>query len=250
MPSTYETDELLAQYLLLHYGGDEEVMPYAFGPRPALGFPLRCIRDTGIRDLLPAGARALDVGCSVGRSSFELARTCAEVVGVDYSQAFINVANHLQGSGFYDYSYPLEGALRVRSVAAVPEGIDRDRVQFLQGDAQNLPAELGVFDAVVACNLLCRLQEPQRFLTRLPRLLKAGGHLLLTTPYSWLEQYTAPEHWLGGTEQAGLGFNGLKAALAADFELLTVSELLFLIREHLRKYQWGVAQASLWRRRG
>lgn len=250
MSSTYETDELLAQYLLLHYGDEEEVMPYAFGPREALGFPMRCIRDTGIRDLLPAGARALEVGCAVGRSSFELARTCAEVVGVDYSATFIAAANHLRSSGFYDYSYPLEGALTMRSVAAVPNDIERGRVRFLQGDAQALPLDIGVFDAVVASNLICRLRYPQRFLVRLPQLLKPGGHLLLTTPYSWLEQYTSPENWLGGTEQTGLGFNGLKAALAADFELLNVSELPFLIREHLRKYQWGVAQASLWQRRG
>lgn len=41
-----------------------------------------------------AGAklRALDVGCAVGRSSFEMARACHEVVGVDFSQKFVDAA--------------------------------------------------------------------------------------------------------------------------------------------------------------
>lgn len=246
MPAPYETDALLSQYLLLHYGSAEEVMPYAFGPRTALGFPLRCIRDTGITDALGAGARVLEVGCAVGRGSFELARHCAEVVGVDFSQRFIAVASHLQARGFFDYSYPLEGTLTVRSVAAVPPDIDRSRVRFLQADAECLPEALGRFDAVVACNLICRLHEPRRFLSRLPQLLKPGGRLLLTTPYSWLEQYTPAEHWLGGSEAKGLGFNGLRAELEPHFELLQTHELPFVLREHLRKYQWGVAQATLW----
>jgi len=34
--------------------------------------------------------RALDLGCAVGRSSFELAREYQEVVGIDISQTFID----------------------------------------------------------------------------------------------------------------------------------------------------------------
>lgn len=249
MPAAYETDELLSQYLLLHYGADETVMPYAFGPKEALGFPLRCIRDSGIADSLPEGSRALEVGCAVGRSSFELARHCREVIGVDYSQAFIDVASRLCSRGFYDFSYPLEGTLRARSVAAVPADIDRSRVRFLRGDAEQLPEQLGVFDVVVACNLICRLRQPQNFLARLPQLVKPGGQLLLTTPYSWLEQYTPPADWLGGNEEKSFGFNGLQAALQPRFELLTTREMPFVIREHQRKYQWSVAQATLWQRR-
>ena len=35
--------------------------------------------------------RVLDVGCSVGRSSFELAREYNEVVGLDYSQVRVKL---------------------------------------------------------------------------------------------------------------------------------------------------------------
>jgi hypothetical protein len=42
---------------------------------------------------------------------------------------------------------------------------------------------------------------------------------------------------------------GLKNRLEADFQLLQTLDLPFLIREHARKYQWSVAQASCWLRR-
>ena len=74
------------------------------------------------------------------------------------------------------------------------------RLAFLQGDAMDLPADLGAFDRVHAANLLCRLPEPQRLLERLPALVKPGGELVLATPCTWLEEFTPPENWPpGGT---------------------------------------------------
>ena len=32
----YETPKLLAEYLLFHYGQDQEVLPWSFGPKDAL----------------------------------------------------------------------------------------------------------------------------------------------------------------------------------------------------------------------
>ena len=39
----YETEKLLEEYLLLHYGAPDLVLPWAFGPREALEFPARCV---------------------------------------------------------------------------------------------------------------------------------------------------------------------------------------------------------------
>ena len=41
----YETEKLLEEYLLLHYGAPETVLPWAFGPREALDFPARCVTE-------------------------------------------------------------------------------------------------------------------------------------------------------------------------------------------------------------
>ena len=41
----YETDLLLNQYLLFHYGTAEDQLPYSFGPQDALFYPCRCVSD-------------------------------------------------------------------------------------------------------------------------------------------------------------------------------------------------------------
>ena len=33
------------------------------------------------------------------------------------------------------------------------------------------------------------------------------------------------------------------------FDFIAAKDLPFLIREHARKYQWSVAQATIWRRK-
>ena len=123
-------------------------------------------------------------------------------------------------------------------------------MQFETGDAQSLRPGLGQFDCVLAANLLCRLARPDRFLGQLPSLLKPGGQLIITTPNTWLESFTAPEFWLGATPQTGEPLEALKGILGRDFRLDAAWDMPFLIREHRRKYQWSVAQASRWVRNG
>lgn len=247
----YETDKLVAEYLLFHYGAPHEVLPWDFGPASALNYPQRCVRECVEIAALPQDARALDIGCAVGRSSFEFARHCREVIGIDYSRRFIEVAATLARAGSVPYERTDEGALTTPLVANVPSIIARERVSFEHGDAQVLRESLGAFDVVLAANLIDRLVEPQRFLTRLPELVKSGGQLVITSPYTWLADFTPTENWLGGFEADGLRritLDGLTVALSTHFDLVQTKDLPFLIREHARKFQWSVAQASLWRR--
>lgn len=244
----YETEAVLGEYLLFHYGQPEEVMPYPFGPRDAVDFPARIVRECLQTLELPRSARALDVGCAVGRSSFELARHCTDVLGIDFSEAFIKAAMHLQKRGLHDFTYLREGHIRQRGVAAVPEGIERQRVRFEQGDACNLRPDLEAFDVVLAANLICRLPRPMAFLERLPAIVKPGGQLVLSTPFTWTEAYTPVEHWLGGTPETGDSFNALKRALEPHFTLRQTFSMPFVIREHIRKFQWIVTQVSCWER--
>ncbi|MEW6302212.1 MAG: putative 4-mercaptohistidine N1-methyltransferase [Verrucomicrobiota bacterium] len=248
----YETDRAVSEYLLFHYATASEVLPYAFGPKEALNYPVRCVTECLEPAALPADARGLDLGCAVGRATFELARHCREVIGIDYSHRFIDTANRLKDAGAVDYTYAVEGELRAAATARLPEGVDASRVRFEQGDARNLRADLGVFDVVLAANLIDRLREPRLFLARLPELVKAGGQLILTSPYTWLEEYTPRDNWLGGFEQGGKPvrtFDTLNELLAPHFELKARKDLPFLIREHARKFQWSVAEATVWRRK-
>lgn len=248
----YESDRAVSEYLLFHYGRPEEILPYEAGLVAALNYPVRCVSECLDATRLPETPRALDLGSAVGRSSFELARHCPEVIGIDYSHRFIEAANRLKESGELDYAFTEEGDLVTRTTATVPPEIDRSRVTFEQGDALDLRDHLGQFDVLLMANLVDRLTEPARCLKRLSGLVNPGGQLIITTPGTWLEEYTPKANWLGGFEREGRPvrtLDGLRAHLDQDFELTGTKDLPFLIREHARKFQWSVAQASLWRRR-
>ena len=248
----YETQRALSEYLLFHYGSPEQTLPWAFGPVSALEYPVRCVSQCLDATRLPAAARALDLGFAVGRSTFELARHCTEVIGIDYSQRFVEVARHLAEQGSLTYTVLEEGVLTRPARAVVPPDIDRHRVSFEQGDAQALRPDLGAFDVVLMANLVDRLREPRRCLNLLPSRVRSGGQLILTTPCTWLEEYTARAHWLGGFEREGRPvrtLENLRALLEPDFALDRSLDLPFLIREHARKFQWSVAEASVWTRR-
>lgn len=248
MPANpYESEKLVDEYLLFHFGTEAEILGGLPGPKEALDFPARCVREL-LSD--PGGPRALDVGCAVGRSAFELAARCGSVVGIDFSQAFIAAATRLKESGRLPYHAVVEGRLRAALEARVPAGLPRERVDFETGDAMDLRPDLSGFDVVLAANLICRLPEPLRFLGRLPGLVRPGGQLLLTTPFTWLEEFTPEAHWLGGRE-GGLprSFDALHEILRPHFELQATRDLPFLIREHARKFQYGVALGSRWVRR-
>lgn len=219
-------------------------MPWSFGPREALNFAVRTVTELIDVSRLPAEARALDLGCAVGRSSFELARHGCTVTGIDYSHSFIEAARMLQQQGTLPYSVVTEGSATMECMAGVPAGCPRSRVHFEQGDAMHLRADLGAFDLVHAANLLCRLPGPLLLLSRLPELVAPGGQLLLTTPCTWLADFTPPENWPTGATR-----DWLKEQLAPHFILDAEKDLPFVIREHARKFQWTVAWGSRWIRR-
>lgn len=242
----YEDREVLNQYLLFHYGNDEQQFPYGLGGSDGLDFPRRCVAEGVDGDRLPGRARALDLGCAVGRSTFELARRCTDVTGIDFSASFIRAAQQVQREGRYEVERVDEGERRSRVTVALDEAIDRTRVRFEVGDAQALRPDLGTFDVVIACNLVCRLAEPMKLLERLPDLVRPGGQLFLTTPFTWMESFTPPEHWLGRGDEGS--FEALRRSLEPAFRLDQRFEMPFLIREHARKFQYGVALASRWTR--
>lgn len=244
MSSIYESEKLLAEYLLLHYGTPEEILPpdltWPAGMREALDFPCR----TAAHFSPGRVARGLDLGCGVGRATFEMARSCDTVTGIDLSQSFITAAEALRTEAPLVYQRIDEGWLRTTLTARRPAGIRADQLRFCQGDVMNLPADLGSFERVHAANLLCRLPDPQRLLDRLPALVQPGGQLVLATPGTWLEEFTPPAKW-----PPAATFAWLTAALDAGFLLERHLEEPFLMRETARKFQWSRSLVTVWRRR-
>mmetsp|Transcript_68673 Transcript_68673/g.123751 ORF Transcript_68673/g.123751 Transcript_68673/m.123751 type:complete len:962 (+) Transcript_68673:88-2973(+) len=269
----YETQSLVDQYLGFHFpaaGGNEAsiepVLNHPGAPHHALRFPQRVaemlLKALGPRAKASPGqspTRALDLGCAVGGSSFELAAGgFDEVVGIDFSAAFVAAAQRMQRGEVVGYQVPLEGELQAELLAIHEPQVDagaRAKVSFREGDACSLKKdELGMFDGAILANLLCRLPDPLACLDGLQALIKPGGAVVIVTPFSWLEDFTPRSKWLGGfvDPATNLPVNSketLKLQMEKRGFVKTGEEQLpLVIREHRRKYQYIVSEATVWRR--
>ncbi|MCP4572851.1 MAG: 5-histidylcysteine sulfoxide synthase [bacterium] len=242
----YETDGLVSQYCEFHYGAE-----YFGVPNFQKQLANICREVVGDRRI----ERALDLGCATGRATFELARFCDFVTGIDFSARFIKVGHEMQQTGRIRYVTPDEGELvsyHERTLAEYGLEDTAGKVEFWQGDAHNLKPQFKGYDLVLAANLVDRLYEPQRFLDQIAERMNPGGHLVLTSPYTWLEEFTAKEKWLGGKKVDGENvttLEGLRSALAPAFEPVgEPRDVPFVIRETARKHQHTLSQLTVWQR--
>ncbi|MDD3055499.1 MAG: 5-histidylcysteine sulfoxide synthase [Aliarcobacter sp.] len=244
--NVYETDELIAQYCDFHYGSEN------FGVK---NFCLNSVellkpylKDTNKK-------KALDLGCSVGRSTFEIAKIFDEVTGIDFSTNFINVGVKLKIYDSLIYKVKKEGEIFEEKTVSLKElGLEKvkDKVTFMQGDACNLKDIYTGFDLIFCSNLIDRLYYPQKFLDDIPSRVNKDGLLVLLSPYTWLEDYTPKENWLGGyikDNKEVKTLDTLKENLLVDFELLETIDIPFVIKETSRKYQHTISQMSIWKKK-
>ncbi|MCB0370205.1 MAG: putative 4-mercaptohistidine N1-methyltransferase, partial [Bdellovibrionales bacterium] len=242
---SYESMEMVNKYMLMHWGTLDQIytkMPKVTIPE-VVQLPVKCaelmIKYASKFD------RSLDLGCAVGRSSFELAKKFNHVIGIDYSHEFINCANELKTTKQFSYWRKDSGHHGEELTCHIDASIDRNRLHFEQGDACNLSDNIKGYDAVLLANVLCRLPEPETCLLRMQAkenaLVNKDGILVMTTPFSWLESYTPSNLWI----------DGVKAIqnILTEFELLHQEELPFLIREHSRKYEYIITLATVCKRK-
>ena len=246
--SHYETDALLSQYAEFHYGDSYFNVS---------NFP-QALAQLAIEKMAGRSSyKALDIGCSVGRASFELAKHFDEVTGVDFSARSINLGVQLAQQGVLRYTVIDEGELvfyRERRLRDL--GLDQHahKVEFMQGDACNLKPLFSGYDLVLAANLLDRLYEPELFLKSVHERINIGGLLVLASPYTWLEAHTDKSHWIGGFKKDGESYtslDGLKSVLEPHFRLVEAPQSLpFVIRETSRKFQHSLSEVTIWERKG
>jgi len=130
----YETQELVDMYLNFHFGANNfgvENYPYVCSQV--------CIEKA---KKLNIKGRALDLGCAVGRTSIDLAEYFDEVIGLDYSEAFIKAAQQVLNKNYEQVNH---------------------KVKFVVGDACNLDASLSKFNLIFGGNLVDRLPDPATF---------------------------------------------------------------------------------------
>lgn len=248
----YETDTTNAMYLDFHYGTEKH-----FGVE---NFPKQCAElciEACKENNIPL-KKAIDLGCSVGRSTFELAKGgFQEVVGVDLSRNFIKTAKNLQNKQKLGYTQVEEGDLVQKKEVDIDSlGFDSviDKITFVQNSASELDFSVyNSFDLVFGGNLLCRMQYPKDFLKNIHNLVKEGGLFILVSPCTWLTDYTDKSEWVGGFERNGkkvTTYDGIKEALQEHFEEAKgPHEVEFVIKETKRKFQHSFSQATYWRKK-
>lgn len=245
----YETDSMVSQYIEFHYGDTYFDVP---------NFPVACIDE--VKSVIEQNSnykteRALDLGCATGRSSFELAKLYDHVDAVDFSVRLIEPPTNLQNNGAQRYVIQDQGDL-VSYKEVKLENFDeyeavKNKIYFMQGDACNLVEKFNDYDLVFAGNLIDRLYDPAKFLNLIKSRIRPGGLLVLTSPYTWLEEFTPKENWIGGYK-ADTGENyttleGLTDQLSPEFKLIKEpKDIPFTIRETARKHQHTLSEMTVW----
>jgi demethylmenaquinone methyltransferase/2-methoxy-6-polyprenyl-1,4-benzoquinol methylase len=107
---------------------------------------------------LAPGNAALDVCCGTGDIAQRLARAGARVKGLDFSSPMLEVARE-----------------RNKAHAQGPQTV----VEFLQGDALDLPFEADTFDAVTVGYGLRNLSSWEKGLAEMVRVARPGGRVLV-----------------------------------------------------------------------
>jgi SAM-dependent methyltransferase len=160
------------------------------------------------------------------------------------------------------FNIPVEAELYEMVRAVHGDGVNADvrsRVNFFTGDAckiseMSLNGTLSSYDAVSMSNLLCRLPDPMACLNGLPLIVNNGGVVLLATPFSWLTEFTPRSKWMGGfydpvSKEPIRSKDILQAIMEKNgFVKIHQEEVPLVIREHQRKYQYIISEATGWRK--
>jgi SAM-dependent methyltransferase len=121
---------------------------------------------------LPAGSRAVDVGCGEGRHSLELARRFGfDVVGVDPVAWHVEVARASADSG----------------------------VRFELGAAEELPLEEASVELVWCRDVLTHVADLERAYAEFRRVLRPGGRALVYQAFAGPRLEPREAAWLWGT---------------------------------------------------
>ena len=191
--------QYLSTYGFDHYGDlDPEVSePSNVKPGSVLGLLSEALPEM----TMPVDGPILDLGCSVGRTSFELSRTFnTTVLGIDLNFAMLQAAAKVLETGCFTYSRRKVGITYDRKT--IETGFKEDNnVDFWVCDVLNLPFKDSLFSFGLSLNLLDCVADPYLHLQEIERVLRPGADAVISTPYDWSPNATPVEKWLGGHSQ-------------------------------------------------
>ncbi|MHC4469463.1 MAG: methyltransferase domain-containing protein [Planctomycetota bacterium] len=225
--TTYDRPDFLQAYLWTHFADLSPDLVEEAGAPAGDYFPR--LREQ------PAEGLVLDLGCNVGRTSFDLAERADFVLGVERSFEAVKRAREIVRTRRVSFHLKDEGD-RGRYVDLDASSVVRTNLEFVCGDAIALPLATEVADTIVAANLIDRVREPAFFLSRADQVLRPGGRLVLTAPFTWREESTPRKRWLGDEKRTGREVL-LDWCAEQGYEVEEESELSLTIRNHRRFFE-------------
>ncbi|MFY4816949.1 5-histidylcysteine sulfoxide synthase [Aliarcobacter butzleri] len=216
----YESDESISSYCDLCYGKDKLYTNYVDLLRPYL------------KDL--KNSKALDLGCCVGRTSFELAKIYDEVLGIDFSANYINIGVKLKLYDFVNYKIKKQDkTFEERAISLKDFDLEKvkDKVSFMQGDACNLKEIYKDFDLIFYSSLIDKLYYPKKFLEDVSRRINKNGFFVFLSSQNWFNEYINENN------------------LFLEFELLDKIEVSSFIKIKNKNYENKTLLMSIWKKK-
>jgi demethylmenaquinone methyltransferase/2-methoxy-6-polyprenyl-1,4-benzoquinol methylase len=128
-----------------------------------------------------SGNRALDLCCGTGDLALALARRGAEVIGFDFSQAMLEIAETRRRKNFKSQISNLksnpQSATPINREHATKVGVRNP--QFIQGDARQIPFPDASFDIVTVGYGLRNLTSWEKGLDEMHRVARPGARLVV-----------------------------------------------------------------------
>ena len=195
----YNSKAMLSSYLWSHYSeffnGTDATNAYKIWSS--------CFKETD--------GWALDIGCSVGRLSFELSKTHSQVVGMDTSLSFIKKARQLMQEERLEFDLIVEGQITEKRRCDFDRTWNHDRVEFVVADAMALPFRSALFSTATSVNVLEKVPHPIRHLTNIDHVMrKEHAMFVFSDPFSWDESVSPPELWLSGRTEGPFQGRGME----------------------------------------
>jgi len=252
----YETDSVVCQQLESHYGNDYfNFTNYAKTVANTVIDSVSTYKENS--DVHINSLKCLDLGCSVGRTSFELSASFKHVDGVDFSARYIQHGVQLQNNENVRYTVKNEGEIvefkeiSLDKLSLAPTATN-GTIHFSQGDAANLKAKYAHYDVILAQHVLEQSYDPALFLASVHERLNEHGLLIVTSDYHFDENITAKNKWIGGIKVNGenvIGFDGLTERLSGKFNLLEEQNIPRVLLNNKREFIVSNIHFTVWQKK-
>jgi SAM-dependent methyltransferase len=182
---------------------------------------------------LPHVPLAVELGCSAGRIVAELAARADHVVGIELRFPTLRRARRILDGESVEYARRIVGRHYAPVVAQTAAVGNRT---LACGDALDPPLVPGVYQRVVALNLLDSVRDPRQLLAVCDALCEPGGELILSSPYSWQSSIVPEQARLGAADPAAALIAILSTGdqLRAPYEIVDEAELAWPLRRDAR----------------